>query len=74
MRVAIVLPLLLSAGTVLAGTEQIVVYPVQSGVIDDSSCCSPTTYQNSNTSYLSGMTCQDFGIYGCGQSRRRVAW
>lgn len=55
-------------------SEEVVVYAVQSGIIDDSSCCNPSAYQDSGTTYLSAITCQDFGIYGCGQSRRRVAW
>ena len=66
--------MLLASIQSLALSDQIVVYAVQSGIIDDSSCCNPTAYQDSGTSYLSAMTCQDFGIYGCGQSRRRVAW
>ena len=66
--------ILLAALHPVALSDEIVIYAVQSGVIDDSSCCSPTAYQNSSTTYLSATACQDFGIYGCGQSKRRVAW
>lgn len=72
MKSTFVLPLLL-AGTVLAGTEQIVVYPVQSGMVDDSSCCSPYQYQDSAAGSFVLSGCFD-SYYGCGHQLERGVW
>ena len=66
--------LLLSCFTTGVRAESIVVYPVQSGLIDDASCCSPYAYSNSNspTIYLGG--CFSDPHYGCWNDRERGAW
>ena len=48
-------------------------YAVQSGMIDDSSCCSPYTYFNSSVSNYVLSGCFN-STYGCGYQRERAAW
>ena len=56
-----------------AHAETITFYPVQSGMIDDSSCCSPYTYFNSSAATYLVSDCFN-STYGCGASRERIAW
>ncbi len=54
--------------------ESVVVYPVQSGLIDDGSCCSPYAYSNSSSQMLSLGGCFSDPHYGCWNDRERGAW
>ena len=60
--------------TSMAQAETAVVYPVQSGLISDNSCCSPYTYSNSSSSTFSMTGCFNDYHYGCFQWRERGAW
>ena len=59
-------------GTVNA--DSIVVYPVQSGLIDDGSCCSPYAYTNSSSATFALTGCFSDPHYGCWNDRERGAW
>lgn len=54
--------------------ETTVVYPVQSGLIADGSCCSPYAYANSSSPTFVMTGCFDDNYYGCFHQRERGAW
>lgn len=54
--------------------ETTVVYPVQSGLISDGSCCSPYGYSNSVSTMFSLTGCYSDPHYGCWNNRERGAW
>jgi len=65
--------------TVLVGmstvrADSVVVYPVQSGLINDASCCSPYVYSNSTSPTFSLTGCFSDPHYGCWNDRERGAW
>ena len=53
--------------------DSVVVYPVQSGLIDAGSCCGPYPYTNSSSSTFLLTGCFN-STYGCGYQRERAAW
>jgi hypothetical protein len=57
-----------------AQADSVTVYPVQSGLIADSSCCSPYFYSNNSSSTFAMTGCFDDYHYGCFQWRERGAW
>ncbi|MCH2132983.1 MAG: hypothetical protein MK116_04450 [Phycisphaerales bacterium] len=56
-----------------AQSGSVTVYPVQSGLVDDASCCNPYNYYNSSASTFVLTGCFD-SYYGCGHERERAAW
>ena len=70
--VGLLMTLLVGASTVRA--DSVVVYPVQAGLIDDSSCCSPYAYSNSTSATFSLTGCFSDPHYGCWNDRERGAW
>ncbi len=74
------IPLILVLLIVLFGcpgtsrAETTVVYPVQSGLIADGSCCSPYAYANSSSPTFAMTGCFNDFHYGCFQWRERAAW
>ncbi|MCH2132984.1 MAG: hypothetical protein MK116_04455 [Phycisphaerales bacterium] len=68
----IVLSFMLMAGKLQA--ESVTVYPVQSGLIDDASCCSPYVYSNSSSLTYMLTGCFSDPHYGCWNDRERGAW
>ena len=65
--------------TVLVGmstvhADSVVVYPVQSGLVNDASCCSPYAYSNSTSVTFSLTGCFSDPHYGCWNDRERGAW
>jgi hypothetical protein len=67
----LIIALLGCASTVQA--DSVTVYPVQAGLVDDGSCCSPYTYTNSSSSTFVLTGCFD-SYYGCGYDLERGAW
>ena len=54
--------------------DSVVVYPVQSGLVNDASCCSPYAYSNSTSATFSLTGCFSDPHYGCWNDRERGAW
>ena len=67
-----------SLGSILFSTgittaDQLVLYPVQSGVVSDSSCCSPYTYVDSSEDTLRITGCFN-STYGCHFRKDYAVW
>ena len=65
---------LLSCFTSGVRADSVMVYPVQSGLINDASCCSPYAYSNSTSATFSLTGCFSDPHYGCWNDRERGAW
>lgn len=57
----------------MANAEQLVLYPVQSGIVSDGSCCSPYAYSNSADDLLLVTGCFN-STYGCHFRKDYAAW
>tara|TARA_Y100000589_G_scaffold210823_1_gene198875 strand:+ start:977 stop:1735 length:759 start_codon:yes stop_codon:yes gene_type:complete len=72
IKTCMAVSLMLAAGQLHA--ESVTIYPVQQGLIDDASCCSPYAYSNSNSPTFSLTGCFSDPHYGCWNDRERGAW
>ena len=63
--------ILFSAG--IATADQVILYPVQSGVVSDGSCCSPYAYANSSEDGLLITGCFN-STYGCHFRKDYAVW